>query len=87
MKTIITILTLLIVVPIGLSGCVTPPPPFECTSTDPEICELQAKIYELEQQIKASGGTVIIDSGGYHQHPPVAAPPTMEPVWEWKPDY
>lgn len=67
-----------------LAGCVTPPPPFECTSTDPEICELQARIYALEQQIKASGGTVIINSGGYHQHPP--EPPTMEPVWEWKPN-
>jgi len=79
MKMITTLIALL-----ALAGCVTPPPPFECTSTDPEICELQARIYALEQQIKASGGTVIIDSGGYHQHP--AEPPTMEPVWEWKPN-
>jgi len=50
--------TLIILLIILVSGCATVPPamPPVCTSTSLEVCTLEARIWELEQQQRRSEG-------------------------------
>ena len=41
---------LIAVIAIVLSGCATTP--FECTTTDPKVCALEKRVYELERKQK-----------------------------------